>query len=898
MSKVVFGNREGERGSEFIELEANRIAIQTYQQSYQSYSAEPGLSRTSQAGVDKKALFDLSGGLLASPDIQDFENAYNRYSYNEGIQTRIKGMAILPFALTNQTSLTNGENIATGVASNYRCHGLNTAVGGTQRYLVAAGQRILRAKLTSALGDLEVASGNIDGAGSAASMGAVVTCLAELMVNGSRVVAAALKGAANIVYTTDPGATPIVWTTLVNTSSGDYITGMQFFQTLGPGANVIAGKIAGTNGFFYELADVAAASWSLKPVVLVDNKDDEGSIATVDTSAEYAGWGESDFANQINNSGTPGVYAFGNPDNIVGDTTGTYAAFEPQTDAAIGDATGPLYAGGFDFSDVPDVAIVKGVLLEVEKSITDSQGNVADISIALLVNGGQKGIDRPDASGYWGSKAFTSYGGLTDNWGAEWTGAHLKTLVVRLKAGHPFEIPAVGMALNTEARVHRVRVSARWRMPGQMVSLPLGGFMVARNPVFPLRMSVVTPRADDTDGITVPRELWHIDLAWDPASGRPLMATSQANVGMLNVHAASPFQGGYMVVGDNVVGPGQLVKSVDVNGDLRNFSFPGFHGEEVKVNSCFSQGQWATLDVINADFSDRQWWYWGRDTYYPDTLLQSLSDMAIAAQPLPWGTAETNLNQNLMYSLFPRSSNTAVVRQYLPSNLGLDPRLVDDDADKTLASGDVAVHVTSNLLTLGPPEALQTLLVAAYQGNDANDDDTVTLEVAMNGGSFGAPDVSTDFTEAMQEYEVPDAGVAYQYLQYRLGLSHSDTDATPNALPILLTSEHEWPAERQIIVWASDFKAHGNIFNVVQLMETVQALRSVQPLYLLAYPDTERSIPAVFEGYVWPQSGVNMPPPNQPRAAIPAKLTREVRGDLQDLDIGFVFRTVPGRGDS
>lgn len=899
MSSVVFGDPTGTLNADFVELEANRITIAPYEQSYQAFSSAPGIERAAQQGVTKKTISDLSGGLLIAPDVRDFEDDFNRFYVNRGIQTRIPGLALLPEEVTNQSSVTNEEDISGGVAANWRCHGLNTAVGGTQRCLVGVGNRIYRNNTST--GALEVAAGNIDAAGSNVSMGAVVTAIAELEVAGAKVVAVALKGANNIVYTADPGATPIVWTTLVNTAAGDYITAMGYLETLGPGCNVVVGKVGGVNGVWYALGSTAAA-WTLQPLVLADSKDEPGSLATTDTGPKYVGWSASDGVAQVNSSASPGVLAWGRVSEFEGDTTSDSAAFEPQTDVAIGDKSGYIYGGGFDFADVPLAALVVGVKLEIEKNVTEATANVYDVDVSLLVEGGRKGLSRPNVDAEWSTtKAFVTYGDLDENWGAEWTGSDLQSLVLRIQAGFPYEIPGAGMSVNTEARLYRARITVRWRMPGVQASLPTGGYGLAPNPVFPNRLTVAVPAADETDTIILPRALWHIDFAWDTASNRPVMGLTQPNSGMLNVHAAAHSQGGYILAGDNVVGPGTFAKSLDVEGQLRNYEFPGYHDSKAqRINTVFQQGSWIISEVVASDYSQRQWWYSKEDVYYLDTLQQSLTDLQIAAQPIPWAEAVTNLAQRIIYSIFPATTHTAVARQHLPSNLGLDPRLVDTDKVKAVTSAGGAVYIESPLFALGPPEALQTILVASFQGNDISTDDTVQLQIAVNGATFGSSSIDHTFTAAFENYEVPEAGVAVSYIQYRLGLDHVLSTASPNALPILLTTEQEWPKELRYLVFCNDFSKSGNIFETIAALAVVQAQRSTQPLYLTPYPDAQRALPATFDGFIMPDGGIPMSPDGNAAGEVAAVLTTIVTRNREavevPIEIGFIFRTVPGIG--
>jgi len=89
-----------------------------------------------------------------------------------------------------------------------------------------------------------------------------------------------------------------------------------------------------------------------------------------------------------------------------------------------------LKAYGFEFS-IPSEAIIKGIVVRIEKSATDSteKFNVVDAEVCLVKNNNVVGINHADTSTYWPTRdnVFT-YGSPTDTWGVSWTPADINNV--------------------------------------------------------------------------------------------------------------------------------------------------------------------------------------------------------------------------------------------------------------------------------------------------------------------------------------------------------------------------------------------------------------------------------------------------------------------------------------
>ena len=115
------------------------------------------------------------------------------------------------------------------------------------------------------------------------------------------------------------------------------------------------------------------------------------------------------------NDGAP--TAWSNPTNVQGDTTSTEATSSPANNTN----TQILRATNFGFS-IPTASTINGITVEWEKSCSGGNARIIDQGIQLLVAGEEAGADKSGV-GWTTTKAFASYGGVSDVWSASLTPA-------------------------------------------------------------------------------------------------------------------------------------------------------------------------------------------------------------------------------------------------------------------------------------------------------------------------------------------------------------------------------------------------------------------------------------------------------------------------------------------
>ena len=259
---------------------------------------------------------------------------------------------------------------------------------------------------------------------------------------------------------------------------------------------------------------------------------------------------------------------------------------------------------------------------------------------------------------------------------------------------------------------------------------------------------------------------------------------------------------------------------------------------EWRCNSLVARGSWLIGDMVTTDYTNRQWWLFKDGKWYPDTLMQSLSSLAIASQPIPFAENALGLQQQQIYTLFPVSTSAlAAVRQFMPEDLDADPRLVNTSQVKSMAytsntTEDTALLLRSPELDFGPEEAKKTLTTIDFQGRAVDASETVRSRIDTGGDtSFTAAEVTKEFTAFSEHYDIPSAGVAYQTLIHELGLKHTAASAdTPNGASVLYTSVQQWEQLQKIDIVLDNASIKPDVFEFFAEMLALQSTKSVQPL--------------------------------------------------------------------
>lgn len=873
--KITFGT---------VSFHGTRYFTPEFPQTLQRIGVGGEIERPTQDGLSKAFISDYSGGLVGHAGIADWRNGLNLIWRNEGLQCRA-GVPVLPYLVTNQTSMTSDEDISSGIASNWRRHEVRTSLGDTEeRIYIGFGHKVFR-NVGNGNSALEVCYTTTD----------VITGLALHNVNGTQFLTVYTLGATNDVeYVADPTGT---WsgnmTKLVALSAGDYIIplGRGYFGTVGPGINVMCGQIGGVNGMWW-MNTTTAAPWTMRPLVLTSTRDQDGGGSASNTGAVSPGGGS--FVPGSGETGPIGVievevtgynedagellpeharsFATGsrwtpwaNTGNIVSSndsrasatfthaqataSAGGQGTADPVTSTADGNQlirSDILAAVEFDFSAIPMSAIGVGYVIAVERLEANAADDITTARVQLFLDGSPIGENRADGAELPTTEASASYGGTTDSMGTNLKGEQLRRLGCCVQFISDDTVNHSGTA-----SVDHITLTIYYRELGTAIALPTGGYPVQHNPVFPHRAVIVAPRATDETSILQPRELWFIDLEWQADQERPTMRLSQPNEGMPYVWQAEPFQGGYVITGGSKAADrGITLKHLtpggtdDRNGDqLRDFAFPGVHGSEaVKITCMYAVGSWLLLGVTDSDNGDFQWWWWNAGKYFPDTILQSLTSLAISAEPVPIASGALNTQDARVYCIFPNSSDTAVRREFCPPDPGQDPRLVNLAENRMKADSDNngtpdrAVRLTGLEQNFGPEEAAKSIAVLQYTGRRVSaatgaSYGSVTIDLDTGGDTaFGTPEVSKEFTSAFEEYEVPTSGVAYKSVIPRIGLTHDNSSVdSPDGVPILITTVQRWP-HLQIIDVLVDNYHNPNFAEFIEDMYTLSEAKPTQPL--------------------------------------------------------------------
>lgn len=816
--------------SKYVEMWGQRVPVAPHDQGVPRLSTGADIERAAQQGLTKLKFSTHDGGLSHRTGIQPWGSALSEYTMNQGIQTRLSGLAILPYRLTTQT-LTG--DISSAVAGNIRAHVFNTALGASGlRWGVAVGNHIYLDTSTTNPELAELSS---------TAFTNICTAIEEQMVaNNTRYAAFAYNGTTQDIrgFSSVSGlAYNSGWTTLVNLSNDDWVNAMRYIPTLGPGCAVYVGRLAGNDGVFYTLG-TDSLPMSLKTVVLAATKDQIGNLSSQSSGSLSMGLAD-EAASPLSRWGTNV--------NSSSPTTLEY---------------GYKWAYLTSLPSIPAIAYIVGLQI----AIAYSENGSGDASLAhdgaRISTGG--GLGPAFGSGNRTSSGTENIGSSSNPLGTAMRGSDARSFSLRI--GGATVNHTSGAAVNWN--ITSASVTMHYRMPGQTLAFPTGGWQTSPSPAFPHRICMIAPESSDTSGIITPRKAWFLDFEWDPSGERPVFTPSTPETNMRYIHAGCPYQGGYVFTGGDVAGPGRFVRHVDGSGQVRNFRLPRWNGKEWLCNSLLARGSWLVADMVATDYSDRQWWLFNNGKWFPDTLWQSLSDTAIAAQPIPFAESALGLQQQQAYSIFPASTSTAAVRQFLPEDLDADPRLFNTSEVKSMAytantTEDTPLLLRGLEMDFGPEEANKALVAADFQGRLVSDDETVRSRIDITGDqSFATPAVTKEFESAFEHYDVPGYGVSYQTMIHELGLMHEPgTAKTPNGAGILYTSVQQWPTLNRIDIELDENRVLPRIHQFMDEIRELAVEKAPQPLRI-----GDKVYNTVFEGLVYgmkaPAYGQSVPNAN------------------------------------
>lgn len=120
------------------------------------------------------------------------------------------------------------------------------------------------------------------------------------------------------------------------------------------------------------------------------------------------------------NDNSIGSFAFSSPVNILSSDNSRASATALLT--LLSGNTNFLRASGFGFT-IPAAAVICGIKVELEKSATGINilAWVRDNSIRLVKKGNTVGSNKAFSGNWSSTEAYSTYGGITDDWGTSWT---------------------------------------------------------------------------------------------------------------------------------------------------------------------------------------------------------------------------------------------------------------------------------------------------------------------------------------------------------------------------------------------------------------------------------------------------------------------------------------------
>ena len=843
-----------------VRFAGRRVLMPTLQQQEPRLGQGEETDRLSRVGLTAIRWSGADGGIRRAGGIGSWKQQLNVIGYNEGIQTRLPGLGILPCALTNQASFIAAD-FSGAVAANQRLHSANTALGSSGPLWVGAiGARIIRAtSLTDAALTVPATSDAVTD---------LVLSMAELVANNTAYLAISTDGVADDTKgTVDPTAATVAWVELVtHAHADDGFWGMVYLPGVGEGWTILAGRHNNVAGIYAFPKDAALplTTSTLTPVVYTATKDIEGNIATVTTAQTSPTAGSTDVGSGTNGVTVPaaGDRRWTSPANILS-SDNAYATTGGGTNWEDDGVSDNLIAHGYDFSAVPRAAVISGIAIPIEAKEAAAGNNMGFHTVELLVGGSKVGNNMADGTELTATDAVYTFGGSTSRFGAgKLTGADIQyALGVRIAVG------IVGATTGTSCTVSidHVPITLTYRMPGTLATLNEGGFTQGKPPFSDTEFAYCEPYpSGEQTTVLKPRRLILCTVAHDASGDRPTIAVTPLNTGLSHIHHYAHYQGGYAFTGADSVGMGTHVKFLSQAGagSLINFNLPTeWGGNKVRCNALFPRGEWLLGEMVFLNSSDvvvdRQWWFYRDGKWFADTLVQSKSNTAIALQPLAWAEAALNLNSKRIYSLYPVSTTAlAAARTYIAEDLGADPRLTPESVSEVKSMGftggteDTALRLTMAEIEAGPPEANMALLeinahmrqISAATGAAYG---SVTFDGVTDGDSaFASPEITREFTAAFEQYDALSAGVSYRTLLTRFGLKHDAGSAeTPNAFPILGYTVQQW---EHLDVYEFYVEPDSMKPNPVDFLADLYTLANTKPVQPLRFGNV--NVPAVFLG--------------------------------------------------
>lgn len=786
-------------------------------------------NRSDRQGVRQYKLQSLHKGLgiLRGSEIND----NLRYSDSEGLIAHQPFSLFLPYVRTTQSALT-ATDISGFRAANKRVHSLNSTLGQSKlRFYAGVGTKLYRndSDTVAALED----SGLV--------MTDNITGMFEGKANNTRyLIITSDDDTDDISGVADPGGvSPVLAKIVAHLHADDWFGGGASLNTIGSGYNIFYGKNDQEVGLWYTKHSDALLT-ALSPVVLNETRSVVGTLDTAVTSATFPSSGSQDF--------DTGTNAWTNPEYITAD--GNPGAAASGTLAASTD-TNYLIASGFDFTAIPSSAVIVGIVVTTNSYESDTDDNISVGVVELLLNGSKIGVNLGNDNEISTSSSSTqTFGSSSTTWGASLTGADVQTgIAVRA------QWRASASAVSASASVDYISMTITYRLPGAIASIPLGGYVLGKDPSDPTTVYIVAPeRQDETTSVNVPRILWKCDFSYDAAGNRPTVAVNQVNTGLAHIEAACFALGGVCVTGDTKSGVGKTVKLVRSDGSISDLGFgTGGHGyaAEWGIINMWGQGRNLICEAATEAGTSVQTWLQFDGTWNPMDKKQTVTSL-----PLAWAEDPQICVELLSrYRIYPDSTNTNVSRIFHPRNTFLDP--INNNTSEIKEDGYLSITLPE-LDLFGPEEAEKQLLTIWCLTREVSSTNAIKVEYSTDASSYTT---ATTFTSYASKYTFT-TPVSFRTLKIRISLTHTaSSTGTPNGLPILFEGLVRWVPQRKFTIDIEpdnpDFLARfpGGIGD---LWDTLSAMGAAQDLKV-GY-ETVKCVWNGYESKYIPSSSINAAP--------------------------------------
>lgn len=812
-----------------VSFRALRLNTATAAQEHPALRTGPNVDRTGRSGLFAFVLDSLAGGFRPLSTIGNYGFDKSTVWKNEGVMVHIPGLVSLPYLLTTQTSVVSGDFSGYN-AGNRRVHAVNWAASDGLRFIACVGPHLIKdGGVSNPALTIPSTSDNITDD--------VLTLWTGPFGSSPQVLMAGTDGMTDgVMYTTDPTANSVSWTSLVTfPNANDRCWGGAWMPQLGSGWHVFMGKVNDEDGWYaFQPTDTAPLTINtLTPVVWADTKDQPGSIPstsqdlTFQTALVVSGWSDAD-----------NIFA----------SDDAYATATASTGGAVNGLSGY----NPDLSSLPTAIQVLGIEAHVEVKV-DAITKDPDLEdLQLFIGTSATSLDASLFATFPQNLATSdtlyTTGDSTQLWGENWTRAMLQQLRVLTDYSDDG-----GGGAGTVISVDHIYATVYYQALGTQVVPTQGGYTIGPMPSEPNVLPTVEPVTDDETMITTQRVLKLNRFVFDPDGQRPVMESVQIPpLSMGYVGVAAHFQGGVVVIGGNNSEVFNECKLVDSEGIVRNLNLPKTHaGTAITVTKAVSQGNALLVWVANTDGTDAQLWLFFDGAWHALGPLQSKSN-AMSSRPLYWAETVNGLEQAQGYLFIPNSTTSLMgTRQFIAPGLFDDPHITNTSEIKH----DGPLAVTLPILDMGTIETQKALLTLEAQTFRLDDDTlygTAQLEIDTTGDldlttpavnvTFGTGANETPpFTEFATDADANNPGVSIPTAVMRLTLNHqTGTAKSPQPLPIVAWLTGQWPFDDNysFVLWQE--QPHHT--NPRAIYERLAALAETKPTQWLRLEGLESGI--------------------------------------------------------